>query len=468
MPLRRIRAPEIDFSAVRAELDLPAQFPDDVVAEALRAAASPVPPRRDATDIELVTVDPPGSRDLDQAVHIAVSGGGYLVTYAIADVAVFAPIDGPLGRESRRRGETMYSPDTRTPLYPPELSEGAASLLPGQVRPALLWQIDLDRSGRPTTVDVRRALVRSRAQLDYPGLQAHVEAGTAPAAVRLLPEVGRLRQQLARDRAAINLNLPEQEVVRDAAGSWSLELRVPLPVEGYNAEISLLTGMCAARLMLDGGVGLLRTLPPADGPTVAGLREVARALSIDWPEGATPGDVACAVDPGTPAGEAFLSSAASLLRGAGYTAFDGSLPAQPGHAGVGAPYAHVTAPLRRLADRFAGEVCLARCAGTEIPSDVRHMLPELPELMSGADHRAHELERAVVDLTEATVLAGRVGETFGAVVVESGPRRNLVTLADLPVRAVCNGTGLSLGQRLTVRLIQADPATRAVRFAVAD
>ncbi len=465
MPLRRVYAPDVDFSALRSELGLPGDYPADALSEARESATRPRLPDRDATGIELVTVDPPGSKDLDQALHIAALSSGYRVSYAIADVAAFVSLGGPLDRESRQRGETYYSPDGRTPLYPAELCEGAASLLPGQLRPALLWQIDLDDRADVTAVDVRRAMVRSRAQLDYPGLQGHVDAGTAPAAVALLADVGRLRLERAREREAIGLNLAEQDVVRDAAGHWSLELRAQLPVETYNAEISLLTGMCAARLMLDGGVGLLRTLPPADDRTVDRLRHVAATLGIAWPVGATPGDITAAVDPATPAGASFLGYAASLLRGAAYTAFDGAPPAQAMHAGVGAPYAHVTAPLRRLADRFTGEVCLALCAGTDVPADVRQTLPALPALMAAADHRSHELERAVVDLTEATLLVDRVGDAFTGVVVESAATHGLVALDDPPVRARCDGAALPLGQRISVRLTAADPATRTVRFA---
>ena len=88
-----------------------------------------------------VTVDPPGSRDLDQAMHLSRRNSGYRVRYAIADVASFVRPGGAIDQEAIRRVETLYSPDTRTPLHPPVLSEGAASLLPGQTRPALIWTI---------------------------------------------------------------------------------------------------------------------------------------------------------------------------------------------------------------------------------------------------------------------------------------------------------------------------------------
>ncbi|OMQ16407.1 ribonuclease II, partial [Modestobacter sp. VKM Ac-2676] len=153
-------------------------------------------------------------------------------------------------------------------------------------------------------------------------------------------------------------------------------------------------------------------------------------------------------------------------RGAAYTAFDGPPPAQPGHGGVGAPYAHVTAPLRRLVDRFGTEVCLALAAGGQPSAELRAALPELPGLMAASDRRTREVERAVIDLVEATVLAGRVGEVFDAVVLDAEERRSTVVLSDLAVQARCDGR-LTPGARVRVRLVTADPATRTVRFAAA-
>src|SRR4051812_480141 len=219
-----------DFAAIRAEFGVPDEFPADAMAEAEAAAARPPLPELDATDVELVTLDPPGSRDLDQAVHLAARGTGFRVTYAIADVGGFVLLGGALDAEARRRGQTVYCPDRRTPLHPPVLSEGAASLLPGQVTPAVVWTLDLDPDGELTGSDVRRARVRSRAQLDYPGVQAQADAGTLPEPLTLLPRIGRLLLERAADRGAIELGTPEQEV-QATPGGWTLAFRGDLPVE---------------------------------------------------------------------------------------------------------------------------------------------------------------------------------------------------------------------------------------------
>lgn len=455
---------EPDFPAIRTEFDVPEEWPADVLAEAERCAREVALPDEDGTDLPLVTLDPVGSRDLDQAVHLARRERGYRVSYAIADVGAFVRVGGAVDAEARRRGQTVYSPDRRIPLHPAVLSEGAASLLADQVRPAVLWTIDLDAEGEPVRVDLRRARVRSRAQLDYPSVQAQVSAGALPEPLALLPEIGRLLQARAADRGAIELGTPEQEVVAADGGGWTLTLRGDLPVEGWNAEISLLTGRCAAALMLAGGVGVLRTLPPARPEDVDRLRRLAPALDVPWPAGAAPGAVIGALDPARPGHAAFLEEAAGLLRGAAYAPFDGAPPEQAAHSGVAAPYAHVTAPLRRLVDRFATEVCLDLCADREPDAAVRAALPELPGLMAASDRRTREVERASIDAVEAWLLDGREGETFSAVVVDGGNGKGTVVLDGMAVRGRCEGSSLEPGTRVRVRLEEADAAARRVRF----
>jgi VacB/RNase II family 3'-5' exoribonuclease len=463
MPAHRITGAPLDFVALRRDLGVPGSFPDEVVAAAEDAARNVELPDLDRTDIPFVTVDPPGSRDLDQALHIARDGDGYLVSYAIADVAAFVSPDGVIDVEARRRGETLYFPDARVPLHPAQLSEGAASLLPDQVRPAVLWQIGLSNDGSVRTTSVRRARVRSRAQLDYGSLQRMIDSGEAPDAATLLAEVGPKRLALARTRHAINLDLPEQEVEQDG-DSWRLAFRTQLPVESWNAEISLLTGMCAAQVMLTHGIGVLRTLPDPDERAIRRMRRLAPALGVTWPDGSAPGDVLSGLDRSNPRHIAFIEQAATLLRGAGYTVFADGPPPLTSHAGVGAPYAHVTAPLRRLVDRFGSSLCAALDAGEEPPAWVRSALPDLPDQMARGDRLAHTVDRAVVDMTEAWLLQDRVGDEFAAVVVDADEDQARIQIDDPPVRAKCKGAQLADGDQLQVRLTRAEVATRIVEF----
>jgi exoribonuclease R len=469
VPIKRVWAPRIDFSVIRRELDLPAEFPPEALREADEAAKSVPPPAADRTDIPFVTVDPAESRDLDQAVHLSrTAAGGYRVRYAIADVASYVRPGGPLETETWVRGQTIYLPDGRIPLHPPVLSEGAVSLFPDVDRAAVLWTIDLDADGETIAIGLERARVRSRAKLDYAGVQAAVDAGTAPEPIALLPELGALLARRAADRGAVNLPLPEQEVEPHGDG-WRLVLRAPLPVEEHNAQISLLTGMAAATLMLGGGIGLLRTMPAPRPDAIAKLRAAAESLGVAWPDGASVGTVVASVDPASPRGAAFLDQSAELLRGAAYTAFDGAAPAESGHGGVGAAYAHVTAPLRRLADRYATEACLALHDGRPVPDWARAALPRLPKAMGDTDRVASAAGRGAIALAEAVLLEHRVGERFDVGVLDVDGDRDrkkpggTVALDDPAVRARCLGV-LPLGERIAATLTVADPKSRTVTF----
>ncbi len=451
------------FAVVRAELGVPGEFAPTTLQAAQRAAGDPTLPAADLTDIAFVTIDPPGSMDLDQALHIERRPHGYRVRYAIADVAAFVAPGDAVDAEAHARGQTLYSPDTRTPLHPPAIGEGAASLLPDRDRPALVWTIDLDSDGRVGEKNVAKAMVRSRRRLDYAQAQRLIDTPPDDEMLVLLAEVGKHRQALEIERGAVSLRLPEQEVDTDGDG-FRLHYRAPLPVEDWNAQISLLTGMAAADLMLEAGVGIVRTLPPPDAGAIDMLRRSAAALDVEWPKTVTYQEFVRGLDPATDVGAALLELSTRLLRGAGYTVLDGGQPSQYQHSAVGAMYAHTTAPLRRLVDRYVGELCVAICAAQEIPEWVVAGLPTLPEVMATSEHLAHALERTCIDVVEAVLLAPHVGETFEATVVERNHHGGVVQLRVPPVRARCDGDGLPLGARVDVRLDKADPDSRALLF----
>ncbi|MEC3981934.1 RNB domain-containing ribonuclease [Amycolatopsis sp. H20-H5] len=456
-----------DFGRLRAEFVLPESFGPDVLAEAEAAVVDPLESaggREDATDLPLVTIDPPGAKDLDQAMFIERAGDGFRVHYAIADLAAFVPPGGALDKEARRRGQTLYLPDGNVPLHPPVLSEGAASLLPGEIRPAVLWTIDVDATGEPTSTRVRRALVRSTEQFDYETVQASLDAGDPHPSVAALPDLGRRRRELAVRRGAVELQLPEQEISGDPDSGWALIRRPRNDVDAWNAEISLLTGMAAAKIMIEAKIGVLRTLPAPETEAVDWLHRSAHALGIEWPAGASVSEFLATLDPGQPTSMALYAVTTRLLRGAGYTSFDGELPELTTHAGIGGAYAHVTAPIRRLVDRFATEICLAVSAGHEVPDWVHAALTTVPELMTASDTLAAKVERACIDQVEAWVLAEHVGGEFGAVVLRADETKAEILVEDPPVMAKCAGEKLPEGERVTVRLTAVDVDKRKVSF----
>src|SRR5581483_3319289 len=246
---------ESEFQRIRDALLIPRDFPGKVIAEA-EAVASRDPLSltfasrySDLRGVPFVTIDPPESMDLDQAFFAARQGDGYLVHYAIDDIGFFVDPGGAIEREAWRRGQTLYSPDTRTPLYPPTPSEKYASLLPGTARP----------------------VIESRAKLAYPDVSWHLDQerkqpGSGSFAgqewspsLGLLEEIGRKRQQLEAERGGVSLRIPAQQVERwsTALTGYRLAFEMATEVEGWNAQISLMTGMVAAEVMISHGVGLL-------------------------------------------------------------------------------------------------------------------------------------------------------------------------------------------------------------------
>lgn len=480
----KLYAAALDFRAVAREFGVPETFAPEVHADAA-AAADRRAARTDLRDVPFVTIDPPGSMDLDQAMHLAevvddaTGAAGWRVLYAIADVGGLIAPDSLVASEAMRRGQTIYLPDEPTRLHPAALSEDAGSLLPDVDRPAIVWDVVVGADGEPTSWDVYPGLVRSVARLEYTEVQATFDAGDPHPSIAALPELGRARQGSALRREAINLRLPSQTVAPTGDGRWELHLDARPPVMDFNSEISLLAGMVAGQMMAEAGVGVLRTLRPAGEEALAEFRVAARALGYELADGAGVAEVSAflaGVDADSPRGMAVMKDASRLLRGSGYQRLgsldDGSADASEGvpvHSGVGGPYAHVTAPLRRLIDRFGLEYCLAIAAHRrgetetlEVPAWVDGGVDEAISSMATSGQLASRVDRACLDLTEAVVLEPWVGHAFDSAVLHDRGEEVEVFVFEPPVFANCRGTtGAGVppeGSAPRVSLVTADPS----------
>ncbi len=447
---------------IREELELPESFAPEVEADAREAAQAHREPALDLEHVPFVTIDPPTSTDLDQALQIERSGEGYTVRYAIADVPAFVAPGGAIDEAARARGQTLYAPDGRIPLHPTTISEDAASLLPERVRSAYVWTFALDSAAAVTSTTLERARVRSRRRYSYEEAQGMLDSGTADESLTLLREVGTLRVALEQARGGASLNRPDEEVTV-ADGRYTLTRRAPHPVENWNAQLSLMTGMAAARIMIDGRIGILRTMPAPSPETLETFRRQVAALGCPWPDGQPYGEFLRSLDHSDPAGLAATHAAASLFRGAGYPTFDGDLPHEVIQAAVAAPYAHTTAPIRRLVDRFVLVTCEALLSGRPVADWVREALPTLPGLMSRSSGVASRLENLSVDAIEAALLSTRVGEVFEAVVIAAHDGVAKVQLEEPLVTAAVESPAAP-GESIRIRLISADITTGTVEF----
>jgi exoribonuclease R len=443
------------LSAIRTQYQVPISFPPQVLAAAQTAAARSPSEHADRTDLNFVTLDPATSTDLDQAFAIDSSGGDIILHYAIADVAWFVADGDAVDTEAWQRGVTTYLPDGKASLYPPVLCEQAASLLTDGPRPAVVFTVRVAPDGGVKLDGAERALIRSRAKLAYD----NVRIDQLPAA---FPDLA-ARIAAAEDRrGAARVDPPEQEVERGTDGKFALTLRPQLASERSNAAMSLACNLALADALFAAHTGLFRVMPPPDARAVTRLRHTAVAFGLDWPADQGLSQYEKQLKPADPRQSAFMLAVRRAGGGASYEPFQEGVT--PWHAAMAATYAHGTAPLRRLADRYVVRAALAIANGLPVPLAVTEAFAKLPAVMARADARENQIERAVIDLAEAAFLADRVGEAFEAVVTDIGENGARIQLCDAPVVARTPAHGVQPGAKIRVRLISADTEKRALQF----
>ncbi|CAN7480927.1 RNB domain-containing ribonuclease [Mesorhizobium caraganae] len=443
------------LAKIRTEFHVPDGFPPNVMALAQRAARRVPSQHADRTAMPFVTLDPATSTDLDQAFSIEASGSDLLLHYAIADVAWVVEDGDAVDLEAWARGETLYLPDGKAGLYPQVLAEGAASLLPSGPRPAVVFTIRIAADGAVRLDGAERAIVQSRAKLAYDSVRASdVPAGFAEIARRMAANEER--------RGASRVDPPEQEVEQLADGTFQLSFRPLLRSEQNNAALSLAANMAIADAMLAHRTGLFRVMAPPDASKVQRLRNAALALGLPWPASTSLSDYQRTLDPGNKQQAALMLEIRRAGSGASYQPYEEGVV--PWHEAMAATYAHATAPLRRLADRYVVRCALAIANGQPVPQAVTEAFARLPKVMGRADARASQINHAAIDLAEAVMLKGRQGEMFKAVVTDVADQRMRVQLSNMPVVANVKASGFGQGDSLTLRLVSADPDQRLIVF----
>ncbi len=300
-------------------------------------------PRVMATDIPYVTLDPATSTDLDQAFHLTRDGDEIVLSYALADLTPFVPIGGLVETEAWQRGVTIYG-FNKIPLYPPVISQRAASLLPDGPRPAVQVNVSINSAGDLRLRSIERIVCASRAKLAYSTVDLKSIPYLEPFAQRMWLSESR--------RGSVRFEFPQQEIVADdaAPGGVRLELRSPAYSEIVNSSLSLAVNMALGELMLQAQAGLFRVMDKPAERALERLRREAHALRIPWAENETLLDVQRRLDPTNVVHQRFLLL---VRRAGGRASYATYTPDKlPWHAAIGATYAHATAPMRRLADRY--------------------------------------------------------------------------------------------------------------------
>jgi exoribonuclease R len=319
----------------------------------------------------------------------------------------------------------------------------------------VLFTVRVAPDGAVELDGVERAIVRSRAKLAY---DSATDGDLPPDFAELASRI-----QAADDRrGASRVDPPEQEVSKVGEEGFELTYRPRLPSEDRNAALSLATNLAVADAMLAHHTGLFRVMAPPDEHAIRRLRFTARAFGLVWPREETLGQFQKGLRADDPRQAAFMLAVRRAGAGAAYA------PYQPGvtpwHVAMAATYAHATAPLRRLADRYVVRAALAIANGLPVPDVVTQAFAKLPPVMARADALSGQIERAVVDLAEAVMLKGCEGRVYPAIVTDVDERGARMQLRDQPVVARVEAHKVQPGDAISVRLLTTDPERRLIQF----
>jgi len=444
------------LAAIRTQYQIPAGFPAEVSDAAEQAATRTPTDHVDRTDRPFVTLDPASSTDLDQAFAIERAGDDLILHYAIADVAWFVDDGGPIDVEAWKRGTTQYLPDGKAGLYPPILSERAASLLAEGPRPAVIFTTRIAPDGAVTLSGAERAVIRSRAKLAYATVG---EADLPTGFIELADRIARAEDA----RGAERVDPPQQELFEKPDGSLDLGFSPRLIWEDRNAALSLATNMAVADALFAHQTGLFRVMAEPTEGAVQRLRHTARAFGLVWPGNEPLTQYQKTLSAADPRQAAFMLAIRRAGHGASYEPYQPDKI--PWHAAMAATYSHATAPLRRLADRYVVQAALAIANGRPVPEIVASAFPKLPPVMARAETIEGQIQRAAIDLAEALILEDSEGQVFPAVVTDLDERGVRIQLRDAPVAARVIAHDVHPGDTIEVKLTTVDATRRMIAFA---
>lgn len=491
---------------------IPHAFSELAETEAERVSALPLhaDKREDLRHLPIVAIDPVDARDFDDAVWAApddddANAGGFKAIVAIADVSYYVRPAGVLDREARKRGNSVYFPDLVVPMLPHALSSDKCSLKADQDRAAMACHLVIDAHGKVKSWRFSRAIIRVAANIPYEDAQAAIDgARPHPLTDAALTPLWACWRLLAKARAARNpleLDLPERRVVLDDAGRiMSVAVRERLDAHRLIEDYMIAANVAAAKaLEAKGAPVMYRVHEPPSREKLAALKDYLATLGISF----TLGQV---ITPGTfnrligKLGEHEMRQQAmeQILRSQTQAYYG---PQNAGHFGLAlGSYAHFTSPIRRYADLLVHRA-LVGAYGLEMPAPDNDDLPRhtslsgedqrfmgrVGELISQHERRAMEAERETVDRYVAAYLSEHVGQVMetritgvqnfgffatvpdlggdGLVPVSTlGAERFRYDEASRSLEGEQSGDRYTVGQRLPLRLVEADPVGGSLRF----
>lgn len=479
-------------------------FPQEVLQEAEKAAQLPLSEdkREDLRDLPIIAIDPADARDHDDAIWAESDGeGGFRALVAIADVSYYVRPDGKLDKEARKRGNSVYFPDRVVPMLPEVLSADVCSLREGEDRAAMACHLKIDAEGRVTDWRFTRAIVRIDKVIAYEDAQAQIDEGNASGPINALWACWKALASARDDRDPLDLDLPERRVVLDEHGKIKeIAVRERLDAHRVVEDFMICANVAAAKALESKASPVVYRIhePPTREKLIA-LREYFESIGKNLALGQviTPGlfnrmikDVADDAEKALVM-EAVLRSQTQAYYG----------PKNAGHFGLAlGSYAHFTSPIRRYADLLVHRALVdaykleqPKPGGNTIPAHSglserdREDLGKITDAISVTERRAMEAERDTIDRYVAAWLSARVGEVFLTRITGVQKFGFFATIVGLggdglvPVSTLGreyftydesahslvgenSGTSFSVGDKLDLRLGEANPLTGALKF----
>ena len=455
--------------------------------------------REDLTHLPIVAIDPADARDHDDAIWAAKreDGDGWDAIVAIADVSFYVRPGSELDKEARARGNSVYFPDRVVPMLPEELSADICSLKEGQARAAMACHLHVGRDGQLKSWRFTRAKICVAANIAYEDAQAAIDgtAGLVDAqivenALKPLWECWRALFAAREKRGPLELDLPERRVVLDEKGRiLSVAARERLDAHRLVEDYMIAANVAAARALEGKKAPVMYRVHEAPGrEKLVALKDYLATFDLEFALGQVikPAIFNRIIERfGEREGRVEIME--QLLRTQMQARYS---PDRLGHFGLALPtYAHFTSPIRRYADLILHRALTRsyRLGEGELTDHEAEAMEVTGELISMLERRAMEAERDTVDRYVAAFLADQVGQIvrcritgvqpFGFfATVDALGGDGLVLAADLgkeyfrydeKARTLVgeeSGETYCVGQRLELRLADANPVSGGLRF----
>jgi len=430
------------------------------------------------------SIDNNESRDLDQVEYVERLADGRLrLLIGIADVDTFVPKGSAIDGHAFVNTVSVYTPATIFPMLPELLSTDKTSLLEGQDRLAIVIELIITREGVVSSKDVYRAVVHNHAKLTYGEVGEWLEGrSSVPECVknvagleeqiRLQIEATKRLHSLRTEKGALELETVEAEPVLSGGKVVRLDIKRHNVAQSIIESFMIAANTAMAEFLQERGVPSLRRVvrTPERWPQIVKLAATFGTVLESQPDSRALSDFLTQRKEADPENYAELSLSVLKMLGGGDYRVEAPGLEQEGHFGLAVhDYTHSTAPNRRYPDLIT-QRCLKAVISGEAPPYTKETLKEIADRCNKMESAARKVERTTEKSAVAVLLSSHLGEIFDGIVTGVKERGTFVRLITPPAegRIIESEEGLSVGEKVRVRLISTDPERGFIDFAKAS